>query len=121
MSKSRNSKTQSEAIAEFDAQRAVDPNAGQDTEIPPAVAEPSPEKRTRKNRPVSLEKFYAEDEVWGLVILGLHESPSPKNFPTESAAWAYAEGNNIEGRLRTVIVLDERTATVETVKKVTWA
>lgn len=118
MKKQQNSKTQSEAEAELAAQRAIDPNAGNDPN-PPAVAADA-QKRTRKNRPVVLERATpAMDEPadWRLVTNGA----APENFPTESAAWEWVEENEIEGRLRTVIVTDERTSIVETVKQVKWA
>lgn len=116
MSKSRNSKTQAEAIAEFDAQRAVDPNAGQDTAMTP----PAPEKRTRKNRPVGLyrDESSLDDGEYPLSQLS---RVVDDEFPTETAAWDWAEANNVDGRLCTIIVTESRTATVETVKKVTWA
>lgn len=112
MKKQQNSKTQSEAEAELAAQRAIDPNAGNDPN-PPAVAADA-QKRTRKNRPVVL---YREAQA---TIDGETKSvlvrECPGEFATEGNGWDWVKAQCRSGEIHAMIDLDKKTwRKVETV------
>lgn len=118
MSKSRNSKTQAEAIAEFDAQRVVDPNAGQDTEIPPAA---EAAKRTRSVKPLTIRRLSSIEsggdmtsywEEQGVTELGA------ASFSTELDAEKALTADTIEAGDYEIIQVRKRVRVVERIAKV---